>query len=102
MGRVSSPDCRGSKRNSFLLAASLCHPSLAKVAGLGFVEAKRRVVGGSEIHRVGSLVVDVDPGVVAGQAGGQGLQHGGVVRSARPHVESGDLGVAAHRLRNAV
>ena len=47
MGGVSSPDCRGSTRKSFRLAASLCHPSLAKVAGLGFVEAKRTVVGGS-------------------------------------------------------
>ena len=44
MGRVSAPDCRGSKRKTFRLAASLCHPSLAKVVGLGFVEAKRRVV----------------------------------------------------------
>ena len=47
MGSVSSTDCRRSKRKSFRFAASLCHPSLAKVAGLGFVEAKRMVVGGS-------------------------------------------------------
>ena len=44
----------------------------------------------------------VDPGVVARQAGGQGLQQGGVVRSAGPHVEGGDVGVAAHHLRNEV
>ena len=102
MGRVSSPDCLGSKRNSFLLAASLCHPSLAKVAGLGFVEGKRKGGGRLGFHRVGSHVVAVDPGVVAEQAGGQGLQQGGVVRSAGPHVESGDVGVAAHGLNNEV
>ena len=44
----------------------------------------------------------VDPGVVPGQAGGQGLRQGGVVRSAVPHVESGDVGVAAHRVRYEV
>ena len=102
MGRVSSPDCRGSKRNNFLLAVSLCQASLLKVAGLGLVEAKRRLVGGVGIHRMGGHAVAVDAGVVGWHAGGQGLNKGPIVPGGGPQVEGGDGGVAAHRLRDEV
>ena len=77
-------------------------PLLGESRRLGLRGREAEGGGRLGIHRVGSHVMAVDPGVVAGKAGGQGLQQGGVVRSAGPHVESGDLGVAAHYLCNEV
>ena len=93
MGRVSSPDCRGSNRNTFLLAASLYHPSLWKVAGLGFVEAKRRVVGGSASTGRAAMYWLWIRAWSLGRRVDRDVQQGGIVRSAWPHVESGDVGV---------
>ena len=71
MGRVSSPNCRGSHRNNFLLTASLCQASLLKVAGLGLVEAKRRLLGQVGIYLMGGHVVAADAGEVAEHARAQ-------------------------------
>ena len=80
------------------LGCLLVLPLLSESGGLGLRGSEAEGGGRLPIHRV----VVVDPGVVAGQAGGQGLQQAGVVRSAGPHVEGSDIGVAAHRLRNEV
>ena len=104
MGRISSPDCQGSRRDSFLLAASLCQASSLKLAGLGLVEAKRRLPrgGGADIHRMGGNAMAVDGGVVAGHGGGQRLNKGATIPGGGLQVKGGDGPVAVHRLRDEV
>ena len=72
------------------------------MAGLGLVEAKRRLAGGVGIHCMGGHVVAVDAGVVTGHAGGQRLNKGPLVRKGGRQVEGSDGWLAAHRLRDEV
>ena len=68
MGRVSSLE-----EEQLPLGCLLVPPLLGENGRLGLRGSEAEGGGRLGIHRVGSHVVAVDPGVVAGQAGGQEL-----------------------------
>ena len=84
------------------LCRLLVPPLLGESRRLGLRRSEAEGGGRLGVDRVRSHVMAMDPRVVARKAGRQGLQQGGVVRSAGPHMESGDLGVPAHYLCHEV